>query len=120
MTSSSELPQVPEIDVVSAWQRVRDETSYILDVREPHELADISVPGAIHVPLNLLPSQALSLPSDRELLVICHSGIRSAYATQFLLNAGFAGTKNVAGGVIAWAQAQLPYLSRGTTFNSSS
>ncbi len=102
-----------------AWERASNQSSHILDVREPEELEEISVPGAIHVPLGSLAAQASMLPTDRELLVICRSGVRSAFATQFLLDSGFSGTRNVRGGVIAWAEAELPYISQGQQYNQS-
>ncbi len=117
MTVPNGVPVVPEIDVVTAWTRASENDSYILDVREPHELVEISVPGAIHIPLGSLPAESSSLPRDRELLVLCRSGVRSAYATQFLLASGFERTRNVTGGVIAWAEAQLPFRSNGVHYN---
>ncbi len=119
MSGQNQLPDVPVIDVREAWDRASNESSYILDVRELEELEEISVPGAIHVPLGTLPAQASMLPTDRELLVICRSGVRSAFATKFLLDSGFSGTRNVQGGVIAWAEAQLPYASQGEVHNRS-
>jgi rhodanese-related sulfurtransferase len=50
------------------------------------------------------------LPRDREILLICHSGRRSAQAAHLLLKAGHSAV-NVAGGMQAWTQAGLP-LSR--------
>ncbi len=117
MSGRSEIPSVPEVDVVTAWEMVCESASYILDVRETNELTEISVPSAIHVPLGLLHTVVCELPRDRELFVLCHSGVRSAYATQFLLASGFEDVKNVTGGVIAWAQAHLPYISYGNLFN---
>lgn len=119
MTGPNGVPSVPEIDVVKAWRRVLEESSYILDVREPDELREISVPGAIHVPLGSLPVKVSGLPRDREPLVLCRSGVRSAYATQFLMTSGFENAKNVTGGVIAWAQARLPYTSNGQMYYQS-
>ncbi len=117
MSGANQVPDVPVIDVREAWQRASNETSYILDVRELEELEEISVPGAIHVPLGSLSAQASMIPTDRELLVICRSGVRSAFATKFLLDSGFSGTRNVEGGVIAWAEARLPYSSQGEAYN---
>lgn len=119
MSRPGERTDVPQIDVVTACHRASENASYLLDVREPDELVEFSVPGAIHIPLGSLSSRVSDLPRDGELLVICHSGVRSAYATQFLLASGFDGTKNIGGGVIAWAQAHLPYTSFGQPFNQA-
>ncbi|MGA7670299.1 MAG: rhodanese-like domain-containing protein [Nitrolancea sp.] len=117
MSGENQVPDVPSIDVREAWDQASKSSSYILDVREPEELEEISVPGAIHVPLGSLPTQASMLPDDRELHVICRSGVRSAFATKFLLDSGFSGTRNVRGGVIAWAESELPYMSHGENHN---
>ncbi len=118
MSGPNGVPDVPQIDVVAAWKQSRDGTSYIVDVREPDELVEIAVQGAIHVPLGSLPAETSSLPRDRDLLVICRSGVRSAFATKYLLDAGFSGTRNVAGGVIAWSEARLPFEANGTVYNA--
>jgi rhodanese-related sulfurtransferase len=117
MTGEGGIPQVPEIDVESAWKEATAGRSYILDVREPEELEEISLAGAIHIPLGSLPAEQTELPRDREILVICRTGVRSAYATQFLLNSGFVEVRNIQGGVVAWAEARLPYASFGQSFN---
>ncbi len=117
MSSLDQIPSVPEVDVVTAWEMAREHTSYIVDVREADELTEISVPSAIHIPLGSLHTVVRELPRDRALFVLCHSGVRSAYATQFLLASGFDDVKNITGGVVAWAQAQLPYMSYGYVFN---
>ena len=119
MSGPNSIPDVPQIDVASAWEQARAGQSYILDVREPEELDEIAVSGAIHIPLGSLADEAPTLPQDRDLLVICRSGVRSAFATQYLLDAGFIGAKNVSGGVIAWAEAQLPFEANGQKYNVS-
>lgn len=117
MTAEGNVPNVPEIDVEPAWKETAAGTGYILDVREPDELDEIAVEGAIHVPLGSLPAEAAGLPRDREILVLCRSGVRSAYATQYLLGSGITAVRNIRGGVIAWAEARLPYVSFGRRYN---
>ena len=117
MSGHDQVPDGPAVDVREAWESASNKESYILDVREPEELEEISVPGALHVPLDSLAAQASALPTDRELLVICRSGVRSAFATKFLRDSGFSGTRNISGGVIAWAEAELPYYSDGQAYN---
>ncbi len=74
----------------------------LIDVREPDEHATASIPGARLIPLGSLPSQLDSLPRDREILVHCKSGGRSAKAVKLLLDHGFTQVKNVTGGIDAW------------------
>ena len=74
----------------------------LLDVREPHEHAAAHIEGARLIPLASLPEQLENLPPDREILVHCKAGGRSAKAVQLLLDHGFTRVKNVTGGMDAW------------------
>ncbi len=74
----------------------------LIDVREPDEYAVAHIEGSRLIPLKTLPDELDSLPTDREILVHCKSGGRSAKAVQVLLGHGFTRVKNVAGGIDAW------------------
>jgi adenylyltransferase/sulfurtransferase len=74
----------------------------LIDVREPHEHAVSRIDGARLIPLRDLPSQLAELPRDREIIVHCKSGARSARAVKFLLESGFSRVTNVQGGIDAW------------------
>jgi len=117
MPNQNGVPVVPEIDPLSAWERVKSHGAMIVDVREAEELDELAVPGVTHIPLGSLQAFAVNLPGDRDLFVICRSGVRSAFATQFLIASGFQRTLNLTGGVIAWAQAELPYVLNGQPIN---
>jgi NADPH-dependent 2,4-dienoyl-CoA reductase/sulfur reductase-like enzyme/rhodanese-related sulfurtransferase len=74
--------------------------NYLLDVRNPQELAVESVPGAINIPLPQLRARLGELPRDQEILVICRSGQRAYYATRILLQNGFK-ARTLAGGMLS-------------------
>jgi len=74
--------------------------SFLLDVRNPPELAVESVPGAVNIPLPQLRARLAELPRDREIAVFCRSAQRSYYATRILLQNGF-NVRNISGGMIA-------------------
>ena len=74
----------------------------LIDVREPEEHAVARIEGARLIPLKTLPDELASLPQDREILVHCKAGGRSAKAVQLLLDHGFTRVKNVTGGIDAW------------------
>ncbi len=57
---------------ISHWDAAKD--AFLLDVREPFELAVESVPGATNVPFGQLRQRLGELPRDREIHVICRSG----------------------------------------------
>jgi len=81
-------------------------TEFILDVREPVELAVENVPGALHIPIGQLRARLDELPRDREIQVICRSGQRAYYATRILLQNGFQ-ARDVSGGMLSLAQNYL-------------
>ena len=74
--------------------------AFLLDVRNPPELAVESVPGAVNIPLPELRSRLEELPRDREILVICRSATRAYYATRILLQNGFK-ARNISGGMLS-------------------
>lgn len=76
----------------------------LIDVREPNEHALASIPQARLLPLASLPEHLDSLPRDREILIHCKAGGRSARAVRFLLDHGFSRVKNVSGGMDAWLE----------------
>jgi rhodanese-related sulfurtransferase len=84
----------------------------LLDVREPDEWAAGHVPGAVHIPLGQLVERVDELPEDRQVVVICRSGARSARAAAFLASSGFDAV-NLAGGMHAWAAAGLAFQAAG-------
>lgn len=83
---------------LSHWNLV--DGAFLLDVRNPPELAVESVPGAVNIPLPQLRARLGELPSDREILVICRSATRAYYATRILLQNGFK-ARNISGGMLA-------------------
>jgi rhodanese-related sulfurtransferase len=84
------------------WNTVGD--AFLLDVRNPPELAVESVPGAVNIPLPQIRSRLEELPRDREILVICRSAVRAYYATRILLQNGFQ-ARNISGGMLARSHA---------------
>jgi NADPH-dependent 2,4-dienoyl-CoA reductase/sulfur reductase-like enzyme/rhodanese-related sulfurtransferase len=73
---------------------------FLLDVRNPAEVATERVEGAVNIPLPQLRSRLGELPRDREILVICRSAQRAYYATRILLQNGF-NAKNLSGGMLS-------------------
>ena len=106
---------LPTVDVAEADRRLREEADppLLLDVREASEFADVRAPGAALVPTSQFMERLAELPTDRPILVICHSGGRSAAVTGYLARTGRTDVANVAGGMLAWERAGLPVL-RGT------
>ncbi len=84
----------------------------LLDVRESHEWRSGHAPKARHIPLGELGRRAGELPRNREILVVCRSGSRSARAAR-MLAAQRGDVANVKGGMGAWARSGLPVVAKG-------
>ena len=74
----------------------------LIDVREPNEHAAANIPQAELIPLATLPDHIEKLPKDREIIIHCKAGGRSAKAVDFLTSNGFTNVTNVTGGMDAW------------------
>ena len=95
---------VPAINVQELKER-RDKKQphFLLDVREPDEHAIAKIEGSTLIPLGQLGARLSELPKDRELIVHCHHGGRSAQAVRGLIKHGFTNAKNLDGGIDAWS-----------------
>ena len=84
----------------------------LVDVREPAEYEIVSIPGAVLIPKGeILDGSALArLPQDRQIVLHCKSGVRSAEALAALKAAGLGNSVHVQGGVLAWAAQVDPSL----------
>jgi adenylyltransferase/sulfurtransferase len=82
----------------------RGENLFILDVRNPEEIQICRIAGTTVIPLPELPHRFRELDRNREMVVHCKSGVRSAKAIAFLRQQGFTRLKNLKGGILAWAE----------------
>lgn len=85
----------------------------VIDVREPHELAVCSLPGAWSIPLAQVVARANEIDENREVVMMCKAGGRSAMAIANLRHAGYKGKLlNLKGGILAWADEVDPNLAK--------
>ncbi|MFE2758127.1 adenylyltransferase/sulfurtransferase MoeZ [Actinosynnema sp. NPDC059335] len=84
----------------------------LVDVREPHEYEIVRIPGSVLIPKDrILSGEAFAeLPQDKQVVLHCKSGARSAEALAVLHQAGFKDAVHVGGGVLAWAREVDPSL----------
>jgi rhodanese-related sulfurtransferase len=76
----------------------------VVDVREPAELRVAPYPfEVVPIPLGQLQRRLDELPREREIVVACRSGARSAMAVQFLHRVGYPRAVNLEGGILAWS-----------------
>jgi len=97
--------QVPEVAV----REVADD-AYLLDVRDDDEWAAGHAPDAHHLPMMEIPVRLDEVPRDRDVVVVCRVGSRSAQVTAYLRANGWDRVLNLAGGMAAWESAGRPLL----------
>jgi molybdopterin/thiamine biosynthesis adenylyltransferase/rhodanese-related sulfurtransferase/molybdopterin converting factor small subunit len=93
-----------EIDVKELKRKMdAKEDFYLLDVREPNEYKIGKIPGSTLIPLGEVPQRFQEIPKDKEIVVHCKMGGRSAKAAAFLRQQGFKTVKNLKGGILDWS-----------------
>jgi len=89
----------------------RPDRPFLLDVRNPYEVAIASIPGTDKlIPIDQLPERINELDPSREMVVYCRSGARSGRAVELLKSVGFRKVKNLVGGILRWADEVDPSL----------
>jgi adenylyltransferase/sulfurtransferase len=110
-------PSAPEASVTAASETNETETTvaelkekidakddfFLLDVREPNEYQIGRIPGSTLIPLGEVPQRVNEIPRDKEIIVHCKMGGRSAKAAAFLRQQGFKSVKNLKGGILDWS-----------------
>ncbi|MDQ1711607.1 MAG: hypothetical protein QOE45_1057 [Frankiaceae bacterium] len=81
------------------------EETWLLDVREDDEWAAGHPPNAVHIPMSGLLPHVAEVPKDRDVVVVCKVGGRSAQVTAYLLQQGWTTVRNLDGGVVSWVAA---------------
>jgi rhodanese-related sulfurtransferase len=76
----------------------------LLDVREPWEVEKAAMPGITAIPMNEIPGRVGELDAQRDIVAICHHGMRSLQVAHFLARHGFARMHNLSGGIDAWSR----------------
>ncbi|MDZ4860423.1 MAG: rhodanese-like domain-containing protein [Candidatus Hydrogenedentes bacterium] len=86
----------------------------LLDVRSDEELALARVDGCTHIPMPDLDDRMAELEiwKTKEIVVMCHHGIRSLMAQEYLESEGFRRVRNLTGGIDAYAVHGDPSVAR--------
>jgi molybdopterin/thiamine biosynthesis adenylyltransferase/rhodanese-related sulfurtransferase len=102
--------RIEELDVLQAREEIERGEAVLLDTREPHEYAEAHLEGATLVPPATVAQRIAELVPDRSQRVIlyCRTGNRSARAADQLQELGYENVANVAGGIVAWQELDLP------------
>ncbi len=104
MTRETPVQTYRDIDAAELAGRMGTTTApVVLDVRDPDEVEEWSIPGSVNVPVGELERRVDELPRDREVVTVCASGSRSAVAAELLTRRGLH-VSNLRGGMAAWAR----------------
>ena len=96
---------MPEITATELKQRMDNgDDIQLIDVREADEVAIATIPNAVHIPLGQVMARASEINPNRETVIHCKMGGRSAKAIEALKRSGFTGNLiNLKGGITAWS-----------------
>jgi rhodanese-related sulfurtransferase len=96
--------QIPEITPAALKALLGSpQPPLVLDVRESWEREAASLPGTVDIPMMEVPQRLAELPRDRDIVVMCHGGVRSLKVAHYLAQNGFTQVANLTGGIHAWA-----------------
>jgi rhodanese-related sulfurtransferase len=98
-----DLAQALEITALKTAQLMKDGKVTPLDVREARAFAVASVPGSRRVDEALAQEIVQSWPKDTPIVLVCHHGMRSLDAADYLQRHGFTNARSLRGGVDAWS-----------------
>ena len=106
-------PSRDEVTVEQLKARIdANDDMFILDVRKPHEYEICSIPGSTLIPLDEMEHHLDELRNQRELIVHCKSGARSAKAVKLLRERGITNAHNLKGGILRWIDVVDPSLQK--------
>jgi len=97
---------------VSERLKAKPNDVLLLDVREPDERETARIEPSLHIPMRDVPHRLAELPTDREIIVYCHGGTRSAMIAGFLEGKGYRHVANLHGGIDAWSRTVDPRVPR--------
>ena len=94
---------VKQLSATELKSRIEQEQLFLLDVREPNEFQYGHITNSVLIPLNQIPNRLNELTPQQEIVVICHHGMRSQQAANYLAQSGFKNISNLTGGIDAWS-----------------
>ncbi|WP_430817730.1 molybdopterin-synthase adenylyltransferase MoeB [Carboxylicivirga sp. RSCT41] len=81
---------------------MKNEAPFLVDVREPAELLQGEIKGALNIPMREVQVRMHEIPKEQTVVVYCHLGIRSAHVIEYLVKQGYTKLFNLTGGYDAW------------------
>jgi rhodanese-related sulfurtransferase len=96
-----------EISAAQAYEKFQQGV-FFLDVRSQAEWDQGHIAKSTLIPLDELQNRLNELPKNRDIVVVCRSGVRSKEGMTILQQAGFSRSASMTGGLIAWKAAGYP------------
>ncbi len=100
------MESIQQLNVSQLKSRLEqgDAQPILLDVREGWEYNLCALPGSVHIPMGQIQARLNELDRNREIVVVCHHGVRSNQVAHYLAHQGYAKLYNLSGGIDAWAR----------------
>lgn len=110
MTDGMTVPEIAPTELKARMDAGDD--LLLVDVREPYEakIADLPDVGQLRIPTGEFADRFAEIDADREVVVYCRSGSRSAWAATVLTASGYDRVLNLTGGVLGWRAEVDPSL----------
>ncbi len=103
------MPGFTETPPATVYQWIGDGEAVLVDVRETKELAQARLEDAVHVPMSAFDPELIPVDTGKKVVFICARGARSEQVGKYVVAQGIlTEAYNLAGGLIAWAEAGLP------------
>ena len=117
---SETMKQIKTINADEAFQMVQDKNCNLIDIRESNELENTgSVEGATHIPRGMLevyldPNSPVfqngKLDQNKEFVLFCAGGVRSALAVKSLKEMGYQKISHIEGGFASIANSKFKII----------
>ena len=94
-----------EISAQELKRKIENDRDFLLiDVREPQEFEESRIPGSVLIPKGFFLDLSVltQLPHDKEIILHCRSGVRSAQCLELIQSNGFTNSRHLRGGILAW------------------
>ncbi len=105
------LANLPADEYLTTSQDVAKTKPFVVDVRQPEEYSRGFIEGAVNIPLRELALNLQALPAmDKDIVLVCDSGHRSAIGMAVLQMLGYTQAKSLTDGMNAWLAAKLPVV----------
>jgi len=85
-----------------------DKGTEFIDVREVMEFNEVRIPGSTLIPMSEMQNRWQDLPKDKDVVVYCRTGSRSASLLMQLVQMGYSNLLNLSNGIVEWHQLQYP------------